>query len=68
MLAGICLTVRRRYPECCEAGVAEWYAALAQYAWAGKVDDWGVEKLLDVVPLDPFMVLNVDVTPGTHTQ
>eukprot|EP00041_Stephanoeca_diplocostata_P028362 m.802410 g.802410 ORF g.802410 m.802410 type:complete len:208 (-) comp23361_c1_seq70:1290-1913(-) len=34
-----------------------------KYSWAGKVDDWGVDKLLDVVPLDPFMVLNADVTP-----
>ena len=37
-----------------------------EYSWAGKLDDWGLEMVADVVPLDPFMVLSPGFDPSNE--
>jgi hypothetical protein len=37
-----------------------------QYAWAGKVEDWGLLRLSEVLPLDPLMVLGPSFDPAAE--
>lgn len=39
------------------------HTASLQYSWAGKVEDWGLLRLSEVLPLDPFMVIGPRFDP-----
>lgn len=45
-------------------GPAPEHAQSLRYAWAGKVEDWGLLRLSEVLPLDPLMVLGPKFDPS----